>query len=285
MKQSRLEFYATIDAGRVREYMPDVPVLLPASSWARFIDRKGRIRVPRLPGHVRVKAADSGGFVATFRNGGRYTYSPAQYVEWLSAWGPSWAATMDLCCEDEITGDRPGIVRERQEETTRLARHFWEEYRGVPWPWVPTVQGWQVDDYRRHAAELAPLLGEMRRHYGESSPWRVGVGTLCRRADVGMIRRVVRAVSEELPGYRFHLWGVKLALLQSPVPLPAQVASVDSASWTWPPGDGGNRRKGADYRDKGVSRARFEYQVLLPRYLSRVEAALSVPKQIPLWEE
>jgi hypothetical protein len=70
-----MTFYATIDAGSIRSYMPNVPYLLPASSWARF-----NLRRPNLPAHVTHVAADSGGFVATFRNHGVYTYTPQQYA-------------------------------------------------------------------------------------------------------------------------------------------------------------------------------------------------------------
>ena len=40
-------FYATISNGEIRPYMPDVPVLLPASSWART-----NMSIPRLPVHI-----------------------------------------------------------------------------------------------------------------------------------------------------------------------------------------------------------------------------------------
>src|SRR5579859_3787900 len=112
-------FYATIDADSIRSSMPNVPYLLPASSWARY-----NLRRPNLPAHLTHTAADSGGFVATLRNKGIYTYTPQQYATWLMSWSPRWAATMDYCCEDEITLGTPGLVRERQEQTTRMARYF-----------------------------------------------------------------------------------------------------------------------------------------------------------------
>src|SRR3954463_9031865 len=138
-------FYATIDADSVRSYMPPVPVLLPASSWARK-----HLSRPNLPAQITETAADSGGYVAT-KVWGDYRYSPAQYVGWLATWSPGWAATMDYCCEDEITAGQPGLVRERQRRTTVKAQYFWHWHRRVPWAWVPTIQGWQVDDYVAHA--------------------------------------------------------------------------------------------------------------------------------------
>ena len=55
-----IKFYATIDVDSVRPYMSKVPVMLPASSWAR----KG-MPPPKLPAHITERAADCGGFVAT----------------------------------------------------------------------------------------------------------------------------------------------------------------------------------------------------------------------------
>lgn len=263
-------FYATIDLDSVRAYMPAVPVLLPASSWAR----KG-LPAPRLPDQVTERAADCGGFVATYRHGGEYQYTPAQYVAWLdTGWGPQWAAMMDLCCENEITAGRPGLVRARQQRTTDLAWHFWQTYRAAPWAWVPTVQGWDVADYQQHARDLAPLIAEMRAAYGSGSAFRVGIGTLCRRASTAQIRAIVRAVAAELPGVRFHLWGVKLGALQSGIALPPAVLSVDSAAWN---GDFGSDI-GA-WKGSGLRRQVWRYQVALPAYQAKVAAALNAPKQ------
>lgn len=269
-----MRFYATIDSDSVRPYMPDVPVLLPASSWAR----KG-LAAPKLPVHVTERAADSGGFVATFR-WGDYRYTPAQYAGWLRTWGPSWAATMDYCCEDEITGGKPGVVRERQRKTTEMARHTWDTYRRAPWCWVPTVQGWRVDDYRRHAGELRPLIEEMADYYGPGSEFRVGIGTLCRRASAAMVREVAHAVAAELPGVPLHLWGIKLSVLKDSIALPPQVVSLDSAAWSRLM-HGGRYGAGGwfEHRDAGMTQRQYIYGVALPRYLAKFEAALDEPKQ------
>lgn len=259
-----ITFYATICAGDERDYMPDVPVMLPASSWARF-----GLPAPRLPDHVGERAADCGGFVATLRWGG-YRYSPAQYVDWLYTFSPSWAATMDYCCEPEVAG-RAGIGHERQEATTEMAWRFWRDYGDVPWAWVPTVQGWEVADYRRHAREMVPLIREMARRCDER--FRVGIGTLCRRASVTMILRVIDAVSGELPGVPLHLWGVKLAVLRAPRLL-HNVVSIDSAAWNACFGKGIEER-----RRSGLSEREYYYRVALPTYLRKVEEALARPKQ------
>lgn len=270
-----IEFYATTDVDSIRDYMPDVPYLLPASSWSR----KG-LKAPRLPSHVTHTAADCGGFVATFK-WGDYKYTPEQYADWLATFSPRWAATMDYCCEDEITSGNPGIVRERQDRTTAMAYRFWQDYQGAPWAWVPTVQGWEVEDYRRHAQELRPLVTEMQAHYGAGT-FRVGIGTLCRRASPATIRRVVGAVANELPGVPLHLWGIKLSTLQNRIALPAAVVSVDSAAWNALFGSGLEIYK--MHSRAGMTQRRYTYTVALPAYLIKFAAALAAPKQLSLLE-
>lgn len=262
-------FYATIDSDSIRPYMPDVPILLPASSFAR----KG-LRPPVLPPRTSEVAIDCGGFVATLK-WGDYRYTPDEYVAFCAGCAPTWAATMDYCCEPEVVG-REGLVLERQDRTTEQAWRFWLAYRDRPWVWVPTVQGWEVEDYRRHARDLQPLVRAMRAHYGDGSAFRVGIGTLCRRASVGMIRDVVQAVREELPGVGLHLWGVKLALLKTGAP--PDVVSVDSAAWNGMFGSDLHRR-----RDSGLTQRRYAYDVALPDYLRKVAAALDATRTLPMF--
>lgn len=265
-------FYATVSAGDDRpELMPPGAYLFPASSFSlpRF-----KFRAPRIPEGCDNIAADCGGFVAMKKWNGEYQYSPEEYVDWLSKFTTlSWAATMDWCCEPDIAHNQSAI-QERQLKTTDSARMFFSKYRECPWAWVPTVQGWQVPDYVRHARQLAPLVAEMRLYYRENQAWRVGIGTLCQRADARMIREVARAVACELPGIPLHLWGVKTAALKSQEALPDAVISTDSAAWN------NLFFKGREeFHKSGMSQREYVYKVALPRYLSRLDAALEKPKQ------
>jgi hypothetical protein len=276
-----LTFYATVSRGEVTKYLNASHVLLVASSFAaKEVRIHGKIRktlpVPTLPETVIERAADCGGFVATFK-WGKYPYSPEQYVQWLHSWQPHWAATMDFCCEPEVV-EKTEIVADRQRLTTEMAHHFWQTSRDVPWCWVPTIQGWEVEDYRRHAQEMRPLIQEMHAYYGAESFFRVGIGTLCRRASVTMIHEVVHVVSRELPGVPLHLWGVKLGLLQSPLALPECVASIDSAAW-----NGLFRTGRNEWKTSGLPQRRWIFDVALPRYQRKIEDALSVPKQATLF--
>jgi hypothetical protein len=128
---------------------------------------------------------------------------------------------------------------------------------------------WQLEEYTYHALQLRPLILRMGRRYGERSAFRVGIGSLCRRASPRMIHAVVRAVSELLPGMPLHLWGVKLTLLQHRPAVPASVVRIDSAAW--------NGRFGTQleaYRRSGLSQRRYASTVALPAYLAKVRAAL-----------
>jgi hypothetical protein len=290
----RYTFYATISYGEMRDYMPDVPVLLSASSWAghrwRTLRKRGwselmvdAIPVPTIPPHVSHLAADCGGFVAT-RRWRRYLYTLPQLMDWYRGLGPhlAWAAMPDWCCEQEVA-ETAGIVRQRQRMTTLRAWQVWEHHRDEPWVWVPTIQGWEPADYAWHAREMKPLIAEMHHHYG--SAFRVGIGTLCNRASPTMIRAVVQAVSGVLPDAIFHLWGVKLTLTQNRVVLPPQVVSSDSATWhgyVTRYTTGHNAANHREWRQSGLSKMQFGYLVALPRYREKIEAALAAPKQLPL---
>lgn len=266
---SAFEFYYTVSSDDIRPYMPDVPILLPASSFVQQ-RRNGEyyLRKPNLPEHVSRRAADCGGFVAS-RIWGEYRYSLAQYVEWLRSWSPQWSACMDYCCEPELEVE----TRERQDKTTANAWQAWNEYRDVPWVWVPTIQGLEPDDYRRHAREMKGLIREMQTFYADR-PFRVGIGTLCRRANEQMIRRVVNAVVDELGDVPIHLWGVKLGYLQSSIAMPEQIVSVDSAAW-----NSLFYRDRQKWKDSGLTQRRYTWGVAHGAYKKKVEEALSEPKQ------
>lgn len=234
-----ITFYPTVSRGEVGKYLDWPRVLLTASSFAAKQVKAGKpikkLPVPNLPESVKEKAADCGGFVATFKWKGVYPYTPEQYVEWLYGWQPNWSATMDFCCEPELAQ----ITRTRQEKTTEMAWHFWQTYRSVPWCWVPTIQGWTVADYRWHASQMKPLIEEMQAHYGPDSAWRVGIGTLCRRASVRLIREVTYAVVDVLGSdIKYHGWGLKKLALTDPIPLPDEITSIDSAAFNGLWGEG-----------------------------------------------
>jgi hypothetical protein len=287
-----ITFYPTVSKGEFGKYCNVPCALLPASSWAgyemkeRGLDKNGLVRAipepnPAIVSKIIKRAADSGGFVAMKKWGGSYIYTPGQYVQWLRSWSPDWAATMDFCCESPLTGGHAEVVVKRQLLTTEIAYHFWNDYREESWAWVPTIQGWEVEDYQRHVRTMKPLIEEMQAYYlqrdGLDNEFRVGIGTLCARASAEMIRKVVMMVASEIPGIPLHLWGVKLSVLQSPVSIPQQVASVDSGAWN---GMWGKNRE--IWKRSPYSQREWCFRVALPDYEAKVQMALSCPKQLSL---
>lgn len=262
-------FYATFDIDSLCSYIPEqTAILLPASSWARI-----GLKKPAIPAHITMKAADSGGFVAS-RVWGEYRYSLAQYVSWLETWRPQWAATMDYCCEPELAQ----ITRNRQDRTTHNALATWETYHNTLWAWCPTIQGYTPDEYKRHASELKPLIDAMQAHYTSiGNPWfRVGIGTLCKRNDVTSIQAIVSAIRGILPGVPLHLWGIKLDALRS-INL-TQVTSTDSA--VWHSGMYASNDIRALAQEQGMSIRAYKVKVNLPAYITKIEKAVTESRRI-----
>lgn len=270
-----MEFYATTDADsvgpRLWPHIPPSAYLLSAASWWR---RYGRLKVTPLPPQMRPLGGDCGGYVITrVRKLTCWPFGDDELAEWYSGMGMAWGATRDHCCEPDISI----AIHERQEMTTENAAAAWRNHRDAPFAWVPTVQGWEPDDYARHARQLRPLVEEMRRHYGDGSAFRVGVGTLCKRADPLMARRVVAAVARELPGVPLHLWGLTHRVFDSQAALAPQVASLDSAAWN------GFFGKGHElWRASGMTKRAYSYAVALPQYRARYEARAARPRNYEL---
>jgi hypothetical protein len=270
------QFYATIDVDSLASYIPaDIPILLPASSWARY-----GLRPPVIPEQVKKTAADSGGYVAS-KIWGEYRYSLNQYVSWLLNWHPGppeWAAMIDYCCEPELAV----VTRERQDRTTANALEAWSQYKGVPFVWTPTIQGLNPLDYQRHAQELAPLIVDMQQFYnqrGQGDSFRVGVGTLCRRADSMTILAIVTAIRSVLPDIPLHLWGIKLASLRAMNVAQMGIKSTDSAAWADKLYNGRTMREEA--ASAGLSIRRYAITVKLPAYMAKVKEAAARPATLP----
>lgn len=227
-----------------------IPVMVSANRFRRR-DRPGtwRLRTPDLDG-CRV-VLDSAGFV-TMKLYGRYLWTPAEYARLAAIARPEWWASMDFCCEPELSAD---TVDRQLATTSHLLRCRVAADREEIAPPMPVLQGWEPWSYLRHAEQLDRL-------FRGSWPALVGVGSVCRRplkGGTGLLA-VVDRLDRELPaGVQFHLFGVKSAALSYLVTC-SRVASVDSMAW-----DMAARRSG-----RGVDhRAR----TLLSWHRGQVEAA------------
>lgn len=227
-----LTFYGTLDASTLKPYLEDLPYLLPLASWWRSdIQLK---RPPRLPPQLTHVAIDCGSYtLAQNQLQTGFHFTADQYVSWIRSLGPAvkWAVLPDWPCE----GVSASEVRRRQVATTNTGIDVLSDYLHAAWCWCPVVQGQRVDDYLRHAIDVAVWVYEQRDVYagrGQADAFRVCVGSLCCRNSVAEIRSIVRHVAQVLPRLPLHLFEVKLDVIQQTGYMPDAVVSIDSAAWT-----------------------------------------------------
>lgn len=165
--------------------------------------RRLRRRVT-LPRAVAPWVCDSGGFteLSTY---GAWTVSPVEYVAALRRYRDEigrlrWAAPQDWMTEPWITAKTGLTVAEHQKRTTANLL----ELRALApdLPIIPVLQGWELDDYRRHLDAYANAGIDL------SAEPVVGLGTVCRRQATGEIGAIVWTLARS--GMRLHGFGVKL---------------------------------------------------------------------------
>lgn len=226
----------------------------------------GRLRVRPYPVRPADAWADCGGFY--FANKYQdYPFTRREFLFWLYGMRPAYAAPMDYPCEEEIAPDE-AAVRLRQEATTRNALALMGHVG--TWKWVPTIQGRTLEQYVQHARDYQAV--------GLVRPY-MAIGSLCRRTAYTEIESIVATLAAELPGVRFHLFGVKLAILSSPYKLHPAIRSLDTGAW------GG--RFGTDIpvfneamAKLGKSQAATEIAWAMPRYAEKIATAVSLPKRM-----
>ncbi len=258
-------FY-TVGYTHMRDHLwagrPGVPVMVVASN---YLSSTGKLRVRPVPVQCRPLFADCGGFYFAAK-GKDYPFTTAEYITWLEAMQPDYAACMDYPCEAEIAPDDLAIAH-RQARCIEHAKVLLR-YQGG-WEWLPVLQGRTVEQYLRHAA--------MYQAAGLVRPY-MGIGSLCRRTKIADITAIVVALSAALPGTRFHLFGVKMQIFKQRDLLPAAVASADSGAWNGMFGPEG-RGRWKEAQGRGLTQAEYEIHEALPRYQGRITRALTMPKQ------
>lgn len=214
--------------GAAREQ--NLPVLFSANAFARTYsqghDRVGDFKTFRLPNLDQFAgldaALDSAGFVAAVRYGD-YRWSVKEYFDLVESFPWAWYASMDYCCEPEISGDR-SLRLLRIAATCFMYGECAKEarLRDLPAP-MPVLQGWTPAEYVE-CARWMPLL---------QWPALVGIGSVCRRPVHGPsgILAILEAIDKILPAHvKLHLFGVKSSALDYLAHHP-RVASVDSMAW------------------------------------------------------
>ncbi len=196
-----------------------------SGEWPLFVSR---IRLARR-NHDNLRACrpwalDSGGFTELNRSG-RWTVSPADYAAEVRRWREQighleWAAAQDWMCEPFVLSKTGLTVREHQERTVA---NYLELLRIAPdLPWVPVLQGWEFEDYLRCRQMYASAGVDL------ASLPLVGLGSVCRRQNTGMVEELVRHLYAG--GIQLHGFGFKLQGLARCADV---LASADSMAWSY----------------------------------------------------
>jgi hypothetical protein len=169
---------------------------------------------------------DSGGY--SFMKGkGEYETTNEEYLQFVCDHKPEIWALRDYPCEPEVLREYGRTVEDHQQLTTDRHRELLDLYEDpnytVPGQPVAVLQGWTVEDYRRHISQM--------REVGTLTEY-VGIGSVCRRNQEDEIREIVLTVREELPEWveGLHAFGVKGSVLKFPRVREA-LTSADSQSY------------------------------------------------------
>lgn len=186
-----------------------------------FLSRRWLAPRKTLPEATGEWALDSGGFteLSTY---GEWRTSAGQYAGEIRRFASeigqlAWVAPQDWMCEPFVLERTALTVREHQERTIRSVLKL----RGtVGEPVIPVLQGWERDDYLRHA--------DMYERAGIDLAQEplVGLGSVCRRQNTVEAASIVRSL---LP-LRLHGFGFKVAGLES---CADALASADSMAWSY----------------------------------------------------
>lgn len=187
----------------------NVPLFVSANQLARY-----RSEGDAWPFLVATQwAGDSGAYAALMLaadpDTNPWTWDPDSYgglwtrVVDQSGRPPDFIGIQDWPCEPNVRARTGFTVLDHQEFT--LDSYLWLE-REFPWlPWLPTLQGWEPQDYVRH--------GKMYRRAGvDLAGRRVGVGSICRRGSQHAILAVLEALAPY--GARLHGFGASINALR-----------------------------------------------------------------------
>jgi hypothetical protein len=195
--------------------LTDVPLFI---SHRRLAPRK------RLPAATTDWALDSGGFTELSMYG-EWRTTPRQYTAAARRYRDEigrlqWASPQDWMCEPWITAKTGLAVHKHQELTVDNYRRLRDMAPDLPF--VPVLQGWELDDYRR-CADLYDAAG-----VDLTNEHTVGVGSVCRRQGAASIAHILETLAGL--GLRLHGFGVKTDGLRTAA---QYLTSADSMAWSY----------------------------------------------------
>lgn len=193
----------------------DIPLFV---SHRRLAPRRG---LPRALGGW---ALDSGGFTELSMHG-RWTTSPETYATAVRRYRDEigrldWAAPQDWMCEPFMLAKTGLSVAEHQARTVASVLEL--RALAADLPWVPVLQGWQLDDYLACIDLYADAGIDL------TVEPTVGLGSVCRRQSDTEIYDICAALAHR--GIALHGFGVKTAGLRR---YGRHLRSADSMAWSY----------------------------------------------------
>jgi len=213
---------------------------------------------------------DSGAF-QLFGKYNSYPFTTNDYSHFVRNLQPDFFASLDYPCEpfmrEKIGGLSPkDCIDKTIENTINLVDEDMESSI-----LVPVIQGWEIADYL-YCVDQMESQGLIKDY--------MGIGTLCRRAKVSDLLRIIRNIKRELPQRcKLHGFGVKVNLLKYQETYRLLV-SCDSAAWVSQVAHGeiciftGKRLIHIPYRDLGIDGIE-RLSISVEGYVSYVEYLIS----------
>ena len=202
-----------------------IPAHLAYSPASLFISRARLVRQKRWARAIMPWSLDSGGFTEVAMRGG-WTLSAKGYVDAARLYRDEigllqWAAPQDWMCEPVALKATGLSVAEHQRRTIE---NFLELKSIAPeMPWIPVLQGWEPDDYRRCIEQYYSAGVDL------AAENLVGVGTVCRRQshnEAGTILKTIHACGvTKLHGFGFKVLGIRA--------WGKLLVSADSLAWSF----------------------------------------------------
>lgn len=169
-------------------------------------------------------ALDSGGFTE-LNLYGRWETTPEEYVTAVRRYADElgrleWASPQDWMCEPWVIAKTGLSVAEHQART--VENYLTLRHLAPDLPFIPVLQGWELDDYHAHADAYATAGIDL------TSQPVVGIGSVCRRQATGQIAGIFDSLHAR--GLNMHGFGVKTQGLAA---YADALVSADSLAWSY----------------------------------------------------
>lgn len=189
-----------------------------------MISRSAFPKKKALPRAKKEWVLDSGAFSEISRHG-RWTVSAHEYADEIRRFYEEvgllcWAAPQDWMCEPQILTRTGLTVSQHQYKTVVNLLEL--RSMSLPVPIIPVLQGWTLEDYKRHVDLYYQSGVDLR------TEEVVGLGSVCRRQHTREVIDIIYWLASI--GLSLHGFGLKITALKK---IASQIVSADSMAWSY----------------------------------------------------